>query len=240
MTIWLEQSFSEPAMNLACDEVLLELCEEGLNQPILRVWESPVYFVVLGFSKTLQQEVQEEYCQINNIPILRRCSGGGTVLQGPGCLNYSLIMPIKADGPYSSIHTTNQTILDRMKSILTHLLHQPVDIKGDTDLVIGNMKFSGNSQKRKNHSLLFHGTILLDFDISLINKVLKEPARQPEYRNNRLHPDFLINLNVSPDSIKSSLQNGWDAHDSLPESHLSRIRDLALSKYQNEAWNRRY
>ena len=32
------------------------------------------------------------HAQKDNIPVLRRSSGGGTVLQGPGCLNYTLIL----------------------------------------------------------------------------------------------------------------------------------------------------
>ena len=36
-----------PEENLACDEVLLDLCEAGDSDEILRLWALPQYFVVL-------------------------------------------------------------------------------------------------------------------------------------------------------------------------------------------------
>ena len=67
-----------PEENLACDEALLDLVEEGYEEEILRFWESPQYFVVLGSSNKFQQEVFVEKCEADGIPILRRHSGGGT------------------------------------------------------------------------------------------------------------------------------------------------------------------
>ena len=82
-----EATLTSPAENLACDEALLEECESAEHPGFLRFWESPVHFVVLGYGKALEKEVFREECARLEIPILRRCSGGGTVLQGPGCLN---------------------------------------------------------------------------------------------------------------------------------------------------------
>ena len=88
--------------NLACDEVLLDLCDEGDAGEVIRFWEPAQYFVVVGYGNKLATEVNVPFCQLNTIPVLRRCSGGGTVLQGPGCLNYSLILGLEAAGPLQS------------------------------------------------------------------------------------------------------------------------------------------
>src|SRR5438067_1520295 len=93
-------TLSTPAENLACDEVLLQLAEQnGAGDEVLRVWEPMQYFVVVGYANRVATEVDIRFCQTNSIPVLRRCSGGGTVLQGPGCVNYSLVLRISESGP---------------------------------------------------------------------------------------------------------------------------------------------
>ena len=73
----------------------------------------------------------------------------------------------------------------------------PIAIRGHTDLAIGGRKFSGNSQRRRKHFLLFHGTFLLNFDLALIGELLRMPSKEPDYRESRKHADFLTNINVS-------------------------------------------
>ena len=90
----LDLTLPSPAANLACDEVLLDACEEGSGPEVLRFWEPREYFVVAGFSNSVVREANLEACRHIGVGVFRRCSGGGTVLQGPGCLNYSLALKI--------------------------------------------------------------------------------------------------------------------------------------------------
>ena len=73
----IDVSFREPERNLALDQVLLDNAEERAGCEVLRFWESPIPFVVLGVSQKLEQEVDEEACCRDKVPILRRCSAGG-------------------------------------------------------------------------------------------------------------------------------------------------------------------
>src|SRR5689334_4783234 len=93
----LDLTLPTPEENLACDEALLDRCDEGVGPAVLRFWQPQQYFVVVGYSNRVEREVNQEVCQARGIPILRRCSGGGAVLQGAGCLNYSLILRIDSD-----------------------------------------------------------------------------------------------------------------------------------------------
>ena len=95
----LDLTLRTPAENLACDEGLLDFCEGGCGHEILRFWEPQTHFVVLGHANRVATEVDREACERLGIPVLRRCSGGGTVLQGPGCLNYSLILKFPCTAP---------------------------------------------------------------------------------------------------------------------------------------------
>src|SRR3974377_1392336 len=111
-----------PEENLACDEVLLDLCEAGDSDEILRLWALPQYFVVLGYANKASTEVNLAFCRQLTIPVLRRCTGGGTVLQGPGVFNYSLILRIDDSGPCRSIPATNKFILERHRDALDKLV----------------------------------------------------------------------------------------------------------------------
>lgn len=231
----LDLTLPTPAANLACDEALLDACEDGPGDQVLRFWESPVCFVVVGYSNRVTEEVNKVACDREQVGIYRRCSGGGTVVQGPGCLNYSLILTIDDDGPLRNITAANCHIMGRHKTVLTELLGCPVSIQGHTDLACDNLKFSGNAQRRKRRALLFHGTFLLGFDFALVEKFLRMPSKQPEYRAGRSHTEFLMNLPLSHAQLKEALRQAWSAADNLETN--PDFQKLVEEKYSRDDWN---
>jgi lipoate-protein ligase A len=229
-----------PEENLACDEALLDLCEAGGNDELLRLWALPQYFVVLGYANKAATEVNLPLCRKLTVPVLRRCTGGGTVLQGPGVLNYSLILRIDESGPCHSIPATNKFVLERHREALARLVMAPVEWRGQTDLAIGGLKFAGNAQRRRQRFLLFHGSFLLHLDLNLVEQVLPLPSRQPDYRVNRSHTDFLINLNVPDHDIKAALGKAWSATTPLDPIPFDQIDLLTHEKYALDEWNLRF
>jgi lipoate-protein ligase A len=233
----IDLTFHSPEENLACDEALLELCEEGSSGEVLRFWESERYFVVLGSSNKVHDEVSIEACKAEGIPILRRHSGGGTVVQGPGCLNYALILQIDPHGSTCNITETTNYVMRRHAETLSDLLHEKVEVKGSSDLVISGKKYSGNAQRRKLKALLFHGTFLYDFDIERIEMYLKIPAKQPLYRDYRTHANFVTNIKATPAKIKDALMQKWGAADPFTAIPHERIFRLVSEKYVRSEWN---
>src|SRR5712671_1514459 len=147
----LDLTLGSPAENLACDEALLDWCETGQRDGVLRFWEPREYFVVLGYANKAAVEVNIEACQKRGVPVFRRCTGGGAVLQGPGCLNYSLVLRIA--GALQSITQTNCFVMQRNREALQPLINGKVEVRGQSDLAIGDLKFSGNSQRRRREFL---------------------------------------------------------------------------------------
>ena len=92
-----------PAENLAADEVLLDWCEAGHGEETLLFWEPHETFVVVGYANKIAAEVNVAACEKNDVPIFRRCSGGGAVVQMRGGLNYSLILRIDEKRPTRNI-----------------------------------------------------------------------------------------------------------------------------------------
>jgi len=223
-------TFDSPAENLACDEALLDLSEGGGAGEILRIWEPKSYFVVLGYGNKSASEANIDFCRQSAIPILRRCTGGGAVLQGPGVLNYSLILDARENGPCGSITTTNQCVMQRQQAVLARVTGAKVEIRGYTDLAMGDLKVSGNAQRRKRNFLIFHGSFLLGLDLCVLEKALPLPSHQPDYRVGRTHSDFLMNLQLPSSALKTGLQQSWDASAPLTTLPLSEISRLAREK----------
>jgi len=237
---YLDQTLQTPQENLACDEALLDWCEEGFPDEILRFWEPRQYFAVLGYSNKTRSEVNLDSCKRLGVPVLRRCSGGGTVLQGPGCLNYALLLKIQCDSPLTNITKANAFIMNRNRNALNSLLGGKVLIQGHTDLTLQGTKFSGNSQRRRRLFLLFHGSFLLDLDLDLIEQTLRMPSKQPPYRRDRAHQDFLTNLHLPATAVKNAMKQIWNATTALDELPEKRIQQLLRDKYATDGWNLKF
>jgi lipoate-protein ligase A len=237
---YLDLTFENPASNLACDEALLELFETGqLEGSLLRTWESTHYFIVLGHSNRLNTEVNLSACTKDGIPILRRISGGGAVLQGPGCLNYSLILDCGAHR-IRTVGDGFHYVLERHRGVIEKLAGVQARANGTSDLTISGRKFSGNAQYRKARFVLVHGTFLLDFDLPIIERYLRMPARQPAYRGQRSHLEFVANLNVASGPVRAGLRDAWTAEEVLTQVPHARIEELVHRRYGQDAWSRKF
>ena len=238
---FLDLTFDRAGHNLACDEALLDLCEDHSNAEILRFWEPKQHFVVLGYSNKTGVEVAITSCRAERIPVLRRPSGGGAVLQGPGCLNYSLILESQARPELKNLTQTNTYVLERHRDALVPLLSPgKLEVLGISDLALGKLKVSGNAQRRRRRFILFHGTFLLTgFNLELIPRCLAMPSRQPDYRQNRTHQAFVTRLPLLPAQIMQALRGAWDAQVPLAENFIPRssIEELVKTKYSLDSWN---
>lgn len=233
---YLDLTLPDPASNLACDEALLELFEATrATDGLLRVWESENHFAVLGHSNRIDSEVDLAACESERISIFRRLSGGGTVMQGPGCLNYTLILRNGIDVP-AGIEESFQFVLEHHKRCIQQMIEEPVDVAGVSDLVIDGRKFSGNAQYRKRGFALLHGTFLLNLDLALVARCLRPPSRQPVYRQNRPHGYFMRNLHLDSMNVRQALREAWRATDEFIDIPTARIIDLKRNRYQRPEW----
>ncbi len=231
-----DRTFPSAEENLACDEALLDGLEDASGE-VLRFWEAHDYFVVLGYSNEWRREINRPGADSPLVPVYRRVSGGGSVLQGPGCLNYSLILCAERHKDLAGVVTSNRFIMEKNRRALQKALGRPVEVRGITDLTLDGRKFSGNSQRRKKNGLLFHGTFLWDFDLNKIRDFLAMPPKEPSYREGRGHLDFLTNVKAGPDVIKQALCDEWQASGRLTQTPREGMRDLIREKYSDRDWH---
>jgi lipoate---protein ligase len=197
----LETAVAGPAAQLRLDE---ELLVEGRG--MLRLWETTDECVVLGQAGRPERDVHIAACRDADVPILRRCSGGGAVLLGLGCLNYSLVLPLEWEPKWHEVRHSLTWVMSRMRQALAI---PGLQCEGVCDLAMNRRKVSGSAQRRTRHAILPHGTLLYGFDPARAQRFLKPPHREPLYRAGRAHADFLGNLPLTSRQIRQRLMEAW-------------------------------
>src|SRR5205823_15100024 len=136
---FLDLTNCSPAGNLALDEALLLEAEAARCGEVFRVWEWPRYVVVLGSACKLAEDVIEANCFADGVPILRRSSGGGTVLLGPGCLLFTLVLAYRRSPALREIPTSYVHILERIRDALSDV-EPGIELAGTSDLAVAGRK----------------------------------------------------------------------------------------------------
>jgi lipoate---protein ligase len=250
-----------PAENVALDEALLDWGEaKDLDWECLRLWEPPRPMVVVGRSTRVDQEVHVDVCRERGIEIVRRSSGGASIVAGPGCLMYAVVLSYKRRPELKDIPRAHSFVLNRNAKQLTAALGGvgTVAHAGTSDLVFvattlravpgespaaaGSVeqslrKFSGNSLRCRRTHLLYHGTLLYDFDLALVEKCLRLPPRQPDYRQRRAHAEFVTNLPIARESLTEAIDRAWPTQGEVENWPADRVAVLAAERFSRDEWN---
>jgi len=159
-----------------------------------------------------------------------------------------LILHITETGPTRNITAANQFIMEKNRAAIENIFPQSairnpqsvISVRGHTDLCLGDLKFAGNSQRRRKNFLLFHGTLLLNCNLARIGELLLMPSLQPAYRASRPHEKFVTNLNLPAETVKAALAKEWNTDEELKNPPLEEISKLAHEKYATREWNLKF
>ncbi|MEM9701268.1 MAG: lipoate--protein ligase family protein [Planctomycetota bacterium] len=242
-----EATRPDPREDLALDEALLRQTDEEGGPGVLRLWERPDHCVVLGRANRLAKNVNGVACDAAGVPILRRSSGGGTVLLGPGALCWSLVLPVgpggpgRAEGVPNDVGGVTAAIMHRLAETLGKQA-PGIGVDGTSDLTIASqtgsrLKIGGNAQRWLKRAMLHHGTLLYDFDLPAIRRFLTAPERQPDYRADRAHGAFVANLPLSRPTHVNALKDAFGAADATPVIPFKRMTELLNERFADPAWH---
>ncbi len=189
------------------DEIVLLKCYEELS---VNIFIPHTTCVVLGKSNNVSTEVFEEACAKDGVKILRRKGGGGTVVLHPGCVVVTVGTWVKdfyANLKYFNL--LNQALIKNLGELNTLFTH--IEEKGISDLTFNGKKIAGSSLFRSKGYLLYQVSLLVESHIALIEKYLKHPTKEPEYRNKKNHRDFISSLQevvheITPDLVEKHLK----------------------------------
>ena len=159
----------------------------------LRVYQPCVTEIVLGAGCLPEREVNLETAKIDGIGIRRRRGGGGTVVLSPGQVVVALA--VRVSSPFRNteyMRWINQLIIDALDDLGV----SGIEHRGISDLAIDDRKILGSSLHRKKLFLFYQSSLLVENDLSLFERYLKSPPREPEYRKGRSHTEFCTSLRL--------------------------------------------
>ena len=231
-----------PAFNLAAEEYLFLHSVENLA--FLYVNNS---CVVLGSNQVLRNELNQEFCRTENIPVLRRMSGGGTVFHDAGNLNYSFIT--QGNGRPADM---TGAFLQPVVAALSELgIKATVGRRKDLWLD-EKYKISGTASHISRGRELHHGTLLFDADLQKLEKVLSADKPDHNLRGTASVPSPVMNIreymrrNGMPDMNSAEFVAAFTSAltrqtGSTPQELVfqSEIEVLMADKYNSDAWNLR-
>ena len=234
----LDLTLPDIAGNLALDEAVLLAAEAGAGGEVLRVWENPAYAVVVGAGGSVAIDVNVAACAADGVPVARRASGGGTVVVGPGCLCFAVVLRTDRAPGLETVRGSAQYVMGRVLDAVRPFAPAAA-VEDVSDLAVGRRKFSGSAQQRKRRHFLHHGTLLCDFDLGRVPRYLNPPERQPAYRLNRPHGDFVTALPADTATVKRLLVEAWQPEGEYAPVPLAAVAGLVTEKYGRDEWVRR-
>ncbi len=260
-----------PEENLALDEALVEVADRlsleesttkktafdsGSTNEVLRLWELAKPCVVLGRASKWSEEVNSIASLRDSVPVLRRASGGASIVAGPGCLMYSVLISYQHRPAWRALDIAHKEVMSRTRDAVQRTtdsfqMTSRIMIDGTCDLTIDSRKFSGNALRCKRFWMLYHGTIMYSMPLDWLSNYLLEPLRQPEYRRKREHQSFVTNVldhssRISRKSFRQELSNQlastWDANQPWHSSALKGAVELEAmlllrSRYSDPQWH---
>ncbi|KAI8902882.1 lipoate-protein ligase A [Globomyces pollinis-pini] len=162
-----------PFLNLAFEDWYQKLTNDRLlrntkvNHTLFLWRNSPC--VVLGRNQNPWKEINFQALKDNNVPLVRRNSGGGTVYHDLGNTNYCHIMPRDEFERNISVTLISQAL---------HELDIPSNVNHRYDIVIDEKKVSGSAYKLISDRAYHHGTMLIDTDLDILNTYLNPKKKE--------------------------------------------------------------
>lgn len=152
----------DPYFNLALEEYLLT----RTDLDIIMLWRNDKS-VIVGANQNTAEELDLGYVRERGIAVVRRQSGGGAVFHDLGNINYTIIHG-RGEDDFSNYAKFTSPICDFLGT-----LGIEARLSGRNDLVIGDLKFSGNAQAARGSRIMHHGTLLYSADFRDLQRALR-------------------------------------------------------------------
>lgn len=228
----------DPYFNIAAEEYFLKNFEEDffylyINEPS----------IIVGKHQNTVAEINVPYVFENSIKVVRRLSGGGTVFHDGGNLNYCFIQK-GTEGHLVDFKKYTNPIINTLQSLGVNAY-----MRGKSDLVIDDLKFSGNAEHVFRSKVLHHGTLLFASELDRLNEAIKadwSKFKDKAVRSNRSKVTNILShlsKSLSIDEFRVEILNTVLAEqDDVDFYELSAkdeeaINKLVTEKYETWEWN---
>jgi lipoate-protein ligase A len=160
----------------------------------MMTWIPPRLAVVLGSGSKPGLELNLREIEARGIPVFRRPTGGCSVVLTPNMIVVSFALYGRRQmrsGSYFRIF--NGLVMRALNNLGVHNLRQ----EGTSDIVINDKKIAGSALYRNSETVFYHAVVNVAEEPSTIGRILAMPPRMPDYREGRLHTEFVTSLKES-------------------------------------------
>ena len=251
----LDLEYDDPYMNVALEEAIMTRVGSKVAPCTLRFWRN-VRAIVIGSFQSSELEVDLDASAIENIPVVRRVSGGGAVYHDEGNLNYSLFLlkthPLAFRGFQNVFKEVGSVVAEALQA-----LGLDVERPSQNTIAVGNRKISGLAGAVKHGAILVHGSMLVHSNLSRLHNVLGlnrtfspvnyKRAFTRSQKMEVINLEEALNSKVSLNDVKKILLTAFEDLFSvkflpggLTYSEESLLRNLYDTKYRLKKWNFKY
>jgi len=238
----LNAEFADPYMNIAVEEAVLIAVNENLSPNTVRFWRN-VNSVVVGRNQSINKAVDLNVCKKLGVTIIRRFTGGGTVYQDHGNLNWSIFF--RRSNPISPIIISDVfKIFGKAVAKGLELLGINANFYPPNMIQFNGKKISGLAAYAKRDAILCHGTLLISTNLDILSEVL------PLHKNSLTEVTCLekelkrqVPLSIVRASILQGLEESYDIKTklgSLSEKEMEKAKASYYEKYSGSEWNFKY
>jgi lipoate-protein ligase A len=193
------------------DQKLLE-SDNGHNG--LMVWYPDELMVVIGKGSDPKLELIPENIEADNVPVIRRGTGGCSVVLSPEMVVASLASrndKQRKNNEYFAIF--NNVIINAFKKLGINGINQA----GTSDITLNGLKVAGSSIYRNKDMVFYHAIINISGETDHMERYLKIPPRYPDYRAGRPHKDFVTSFKAQGYTLdlpqfEQALKTEWLLH----------------------------
>lgn len=235
---FLDKASRDPYFNIALEEFVLKQTDKD----IFMLWENSPSLIV-GKHQNPYQEVNPSYLLSDEIAVIRRISGGGTVFHGDGNFNYTFITSSKNSSDKVNFGKYTLPIIQFLNKVGV-----PAAMTGKSNLTVNGLKFSGNAAHVFKNRSIHHGTLLFDADLKQIKNYLRPESTHIRSRAVSSIRAMVTNLkpllaDTDAKHFRDELQKAVIQHFGdegvfeLSADELQQIQKLSESKYKTSEWN---
>lgn len=237
----IQRSQTNPYFNIAAEEYVLK----QFSEDVFMLWQNESS-VIIGKHQNTLAEINHPYVEQNNIPVVRRISGGGAVFHDLGNVNFTFIKTIIGEDLVDF-----KRFIDPIIKVLQDL---GVDAQqeGHNDICVNGLKCSGNAEHIFKNRVLHHGTILYSSDLDTLGVALRSneerftgravKSRRSQVTNIISHLPVKMMISEFIEKIYEHVYSvGHDVHYyQFTEKDKLEIQTLADQKYTTWKWNYGY
>ncbi len=256
---------------MAVDEAILQAHSRGLVPPTVRFYGWNPATLSIGYFQRAEKEVNHEELKARGLGFVRRPTGGRAVLHDQE-LTYSVIVAESHERMPTSVNESYRILSlglvegfrelgfqAEMVSLADEEERKKYESMGSAacfdspswyELVVEGRKVVGSAQTRQLHTILQHGSILLDLDVEKLFAVLSFPSERVRERMMGSFRDKAVSIRdfsgrvvsyeEAVDAFTKGFAKGLGVHlepSGLTQEELDLVEQLVQEKYRTESWN---